>query len=212
MLPIGGMSPVRNWSEIATVLVWLTVCGIMLLAKLKAAQDVIIVCIMLLIFGIANADSLFSHLRIYKVFVVLRRVLLKECICATCCTFACLVAHGILPEARAPGIALPFLSLAVWAKCGVQVSPVVSLGLWAGGTNLMTKVQLGLRFTAQFVGTALALLAFALFYSFRLPGKGPFEHFLSLEAACATFMAFAGAALAVRRKNAATGKAPEKVQ
>lgn len=206
MLPVGGLSPSRNWYEIVIVLTWLTVCSIMFLAKLKAMQDIIIVSIMLIIFGIVNADALFSHLRVYKVFVVLRRVLLKECICAACCTLACLVAHGIVPEARAPGIALPFLCLAVWAKSGVQVSPVVSLGLWAGGTNMMTKVQMGLRFAAQGAGTALALLAFALFYSFRFPNNGPFEHFLSVEAACATFMVFAGAGLVVRRKDAKTAE------
>eukprot|EP00913_Durusdinium_trenchii_P002727 g2523.t1 len=68
--------------------------------------------------------------------------------------------------------------------CGVQTNPLLSAGLWAGGRNQMTKVQLFLRILAQVAGSVIAFAAFGLYYSFRFPGEGPFSHFLGLESAC----------------------------
>merc|ERR1712151_641369 len=108
--------------------------------------------IWLTIMGIVNADALFAHFRIYKVFVILRRTLLKDCLAAMSVLLACLIVHGFKPEARAPGVAVHIAALASWALNGVQTSPLVSCALWIGGRNLMTKNQLLLRILAQVAG------------------------------------------------------------
>ncbi|CAE7238377.1 pppA, partial [Symbiodinium sp. KB8] len=78
MLPISRKQIGRDWMEFFTILVWATVILIMFLAKLKAFQDVLIAIILGTLMMIANADFFFSHFRIYKIYRVLRRSLLKE--------------------------------------------------------------------------------------------------------------------------------------
>ncbi|CAE7894847.1 pppA, partial [Symbiodinium microadriaticum] len=77
MLPISRKQIGRDWMEFFTILVWATVILIMFLAKLKAFQDVLIAIILGTLMMIANADFFFSHFRIYKIYRVLRRSLLK---------------------------------------------------------------------------------------------------------------------------------------
>lgn len=167
--------------EFFTVLVWATVILIMFLSKMKAFQDVLAAIIMGTIFLIVNADAVFANFKCYKVFVVLRHSLRKDCFSAFALALGCLLLHGAWPDAAAPGVMLHLASLAAWILVGVQTSPVVSCGLWAGGRNQMTKMQLGLRILAQAAGCMIAFAGFALYYSFRLPGEGPFNHFFGLQ-------------------------------
>jgi len=157
MLPIGKVQVGRDWMELFTVLVWATVILIMFLSKLKAAQDVLIAVILGSIMAIMNADLLFARLRIYKIYLVLRKLLLKECLTSAVLSFVCLMLHGMWPEAVAPGILLHISSLAAWVSQGVQTSPVVSSGLWLGGQNVMTKNQLVLHVLAHCTGTCWRL-------------------------------------------------------
>merc|ERR1712039_224107 len=76
----------------------------------------------------------------------------------------------------------------------VQTNPMVSIGIWLGGKNTMTKIQLMLRFVAQFAGNVLAFCLFGLWYSFRFPGEGPFSHILSVESICAAVITLCAAA------------------
>mmetsp|Transcript_72761 Transcript_72761/g.162899 ORF Transcript_72761/g.162899 Transcript_72761/m.162899 type:complete len:205 (-) Transcript_72761:19-633(-) len=184
--------------EFFTVVVWATVILIMFLAKLKAAQDVMIAIILSIIMVVANADTLFSSFRFYKVFIVFRWALLRDLATAVCLTLAWLLVHGAFPEARAPGVLLHLSALAPWVLCGVQSSPLVSCGLWAGGRNQMTKVQLMLHIAAQVAGSVLAFCAFGLYYSFRFPGEGPFRHFFGLESLAAAAVTFAMSVVHIR--------------
>jgi len=190
MLPIGKVQVGRDWMELFTVLVWATVILIMFLSKLKAAQDVLIAVILGSIMAIMNADLLFARLRIYKIYLVLRKLLLKECLTSAVLSFVCLMLHGMWPEAVAPGILLHISSLAAWVSQGVQTSPVVSSGLWLGGQNVMTKNQLVLHVLAHCTGNVLAFAVWGLYYSFRFPGEGPFKHFFGMESACGAMVVF----------------------
>ncbi|CAE8592125.1 unnamed protein product, partial [Polarella glacialis] len=129
----------RDWMEFFTVLVWATVILIMFLSKLKASQDVLIALILGTMMLVGNADFFFSHFRFYKIYFVLRKSLLKDVVGACSLGLGCLAAHGQWPEARSPGAALHLASLAAWVLLGVQTSPLLSAGLWAGGKNQMTK-------------------------------------------------------------------------
>lgn len=196
--------------EFFTVLVWATVILIMFLAKLKAFQDVLIAVILGTMMLVANADYFFSHFRVYKIYIVLRKSLLHDVLGATGLGFGCLALHGMWPEARAPGVMLHLASLAAWVACGVQTNPMLSAGLWAGGRNQMTKAQLLLRILAQAAGFVIAFAAFGLYYSFRFPGKGPFEHFLGLESICSAAVTFAASVAHIRARDAQTAKMLEK--
>uniref|UniRef100_A0A7S0B5G7 Uncharacterized protein n=1 Tax=Pyrodinium bahamense TaxID=73915 RepID=A0A7S0B5G7_9DINO len=198
MLPLSRVQVGRDYMEFFTVVVWATVILIMFLAKLKAMQDVLIAIILIIIMAICNADSLLANFHFYKVFVVFRWALLRDCICAVFLTLGWLGVHGAWPEARAPGILLHLSALAPWVLCGVQSSPVVSCGLWAGGRNQMTKIQLMLRILAQVTGTILAFAVFGLYYSFRFPGEGPFRHFFGLESVCSAGVTFVASVLHIR--------------
>merc|ERR1712151_220119 len=121
---------------------------------------------------------------------------------AAALSLGCLVAHGMFPEMRAPGVALHIASLAAWAFCNVQTSPVVSCGLWAGGRNQMTKIQLMLRIIAQAAGSVLAFALFGLYYSFRFPGQGPYKHFFGLESICGATITFGASVLYIKRRDA----------
>mmetsp|Transcript_7263 Transcript_7263/g.22740 ORF Transcript_7263/g.22740 Transcript_7263/m.22740 type:complete len:217 (+) Transcript_7263:91-741(+) len=204
MLPISRVQVGRDWMEFFTVLVWFTVMLIMFLAKLKVAQDVLVAIILLTIMVICNADSLFANFRWYKIYFVLRRSLMKDCASAGSLALACLAVHGVWPDARAPGVALHLASLAAWVTCGLQTSPVVSCGLFVGGRNQMTKIQLMLRILAQVTGGILAFASWGLYYSFRFPGQGPFEHFFSLESVCGAAVTFAASVLHIRARDAQT--------
>jgi len=190
MLPIGKVQVGRDWMELFTVLVWATVILIMFLSKLKAAQDVLIAVILGSIMAIMNADLLFARLRIYKIYLVLRKLLLKECLTAAALSFLCLLLHGMWPEAVIPGILLHIASLVAWISQGVQTSPIVSYGLWLGGQNLMTKTQLVLHVMAHCTGNVLAFAVWGLYYSFKFPGEGPFRHFFGVESACGAMVVF----------------------
>merc|ERR1712217_40923 len=137
--------------------------------------------IMGIIMAICNADYLFSNFRFYKVFIVLRKVLFRDLVSATVLALGCLTLHGFAPDMRAPGVALHIAAFIAYVFGDVQTSPVVSLGLWAGGRNQMTKIQVMLRVGTQITANALAFLLFGLFWSFRHPGEGPYKTFLSLE-------------------------------
>mmetsp|Transcript_10630 Transcript_10630/g.31211 ORF Transcript_10630/g.31211 Transcript_10630/m.31211 type:complete len:218 (+) Transcript_10630:65-718(+) len=202
MLPISRVQVGRDWMEFFTVLVWGTVILIMFLAKLKVAQDVLVAIILLTIMAICNADTLLSGFRFYKIFVVLRKSLMKDCFSAASLALVCLTVHGMWPDARAPGVALHIASLAAWVACGVQTSPLISCGLWAGGRNQMTKIQLMLRIGAQVTGSILAFAMFGLYYSFRFPGEGPFRHFFGLESTCGALVAFVASVLHIRARDA----------
>eukprot|EP00928_Gymnodinium_smaydae_P074314 TRINITY_DN57370_c0_g1_i1.p2 TRINITY_DN57370_c0_g1~~TRINITY_DN57370_c0_g1_i1.p2 ORF type:complete len:220 (-),score=55.83 TRINITY_DN57370_c0_g1_i1:96-755(-) len=208
MLPISRVQVGRDWMELFTVLVWLTVILVMFLAKLKALQDVLIAIVLLILMGIANADTLFAKLRVYKIYLVLRKALLKDCFSAASITLGCLIVHGMFPSAQAPGVALHLGSLLAWFACGVQPSPLISCGLYAGGRNQMTKIQLMLRIAAQFAGIVLSFALFGLYYSFRFPGEGPFAHIFSVQGAIGAFVAFAASAAQIRMKEAKTAPAP----
>merc|ERR1740130_749908 len=150
---------------------------------MKAAQDIILALIMGLIMLIVNADSIFAKFRFYKIYFVLRKSLHRDLGSSVALTMGCLIMHRIFPEAKLPGIALHLSSIAVWIFAGVQANPMVSCGLYLGGKNQMTRVQLMLRVAAQTTGMALALAVFGFWSSFRFPGRGPFHHFFGLESA-----------------------------
>eukprot|EP00441_Pelagodinium_beii_P018328 CAMPEP_0197665714 /NCGR_PEP_ID=MMETSP1338-20131121/60214_1 /TAXON_ID=43686 ORGANISM="Pelagodinium beii, Strain RCC1491" /NCGR_SAMPLE_ID=MMETSP1338 /ASSEMBLY_ACC=CAM_ASM_000754 /LENGTH=186 /DNA_ID=CAMNT_0043244601 /DNA_START=36 /DNA_END=596 /DNA_ORIENTATION=- len=177
---------------------------IMFLAKLKAFQDVLIAIILGTIMLVANADFFFSHFRLYKIYVVLRHALLKDVVGSATLGLVCLAVHGLWPEASAPWVALHLTALAAWALCGIQANPMVSVGLWAGGKNQMTKAQLLLRILAQAAGSVIAFAAFGLYYSFRFPGEGPFGHFLGIGSACSAAVTFAGSVAHIRVIDAQT--------
>ncbi|CAJ1433896.1 unnamed protein product, partial [Effrenium voratum] len=160
MLPISKKQVGRDWMEFFTILVWATVILIMFLAKLKAFQDVLIAVILGTLMLVANADFFFSRFRMYKIYVVLRKSLFKDVVGAAGLGLFCLALHGMWPEAKGPGVALHLASLAAWVSCGVQTSPLLSAGLWAGGRNQMTKVQLLLRILAQVAGSIIAFAGF----------------------------------------------------
>ncbi|CAE7213164.1 pppA [Symbiodinium natans] len=211
MLPISRKQIGRDWMEFFTILVWATVILIMFLAKLKAFQDVLIAIILGTLMMIANADFFFSHFRIYKIYKVLRRSLLKDVIGASALGLLCLSLHGLWPEAKGPGVALHLASLAAWVVCGIQTHPLLSAGLWAGGRNQMTKVQLFLRVLAQAAGSIIAFAVFGLYWSFRFPGEGPFSHFLGLESACSAAVTFAASVAHIRVRDAQAAKDLAKV-
>lgn len=182
MIPVTkGTQASRDWMMIGTVLVWTTIIAIMFLSKLKAAQDFLVCGIMLICVLIANADHIFSGFRWYKIFVVLRVSIQLDCACAITVTGGCLILHALWPDSCLPGVAMHLLAFGMWVFCEFQATPFVSYGLYVGGKNFMTKVQLFLRFGAQIAGMALALLIFALVYSFKFPGLDPFNHFLGWE-------------------------------
>lgn len=204
MLPISRLQVGRDWMEIFTILVWFTVILIMFLAKLKATQDVLIAMIMMTIMAIVNADALFSKFRFYKVYLVLRKPLGADCQYSFFQALFCLVLHGIWPEARGPGILLHILSFVAWVQYGVQTSPMVTCGIWYGGTNQLTKIQLGLRLAAQWAGGFIAFAMFGLWYSFRFPGEGPFGHIFCLEGAVCAAATFGASILHIRHYEART--------
>eukprot|EP00443_Scrippsiella_acuminata_P121066 CAMPEP_0115663542 /NCGR_PEP_ID=MMETSP0272-20121206/47893_1 /TAXON_ID=71861 /ORGANISM="Scrippsiella trochoidea, Strain CCMP3099" /LENGTH=186 /DNA_ID=CAMNT_0003101891 /DNA_START=149 /DNA_END=709 /DNA_ORIENTATION=+ len=172
----------------------------MFLSKLKAFQDVMIALILGAIFAICNADSIFARFRFYKVFIALRKPLQKDCASTVGLSLLCLALHGQWHEARWPGAALHLSSLAAWALYGVQTGPMVSCGIWAGGKNQMTKIQLMLRIIAQATGSVLAFAIFGLYFSFRFPGEGPFSHFFGLESLGAAVVAFIASVAHIRHR------------
>mmetsp|Transcript_11405 Transcript_11405/g.17202 ORF Transcript_11405/g.17202 Transcript_11405/m.17202 type:complete len:214 (-) Transcript_11405:121-762(-) len=213
MLPIARKALGRDWMEFFTVLVWATVILIMFLSKLKAAQDVLVALILGTLFAIANADYLFSHFRFYKIFVVLRKELLKDTVVTGALSLFCLALHYNWHEAAWPGILLQFLTLAVWIATGAQPGPMVSLGIWAGGKNQMTKIQLMLRMVAQTAGNIVAFASFGLYYSFAFPGEGPFSHFFGLESNLAAGLVLIMTVILIRhRETVVQNKIAEKSQ
>mmetsp|Transcript_57367 Transcript_57367/g.136356 ORF Transcript_57367/g.136356 Transcript_57367/m.136356 type:complete len:207 (-) Transcript_57367:174-794(-) len=170
MLPISATRDGRDWMEIFTVLVWATVILIMFLAKLKAAQDVLVIVILSGIMLVVNADQLFQNRRWYKVFRVIRKSLTKDFFGAFLVIFSCLVMGGFW----APHV-LSALSVAAWAGLGIQVSPMVSCGLYRGGKNQMTTVQLMLRVGTQVAGGLSGLLLLYLLRSW-FPREELFSH------------------------------------
>lgn len=173
---------------------------IMFLSKLKAFQDVLIALILGAIFAICNADSFFSRFRFYKIYIGLRKPLFKDCMSTVALSLFCLAIHGQWHEARWPGAALHLSSLAAWAACGVQSGPMVSCGIWAGGKNQMTKIQLMLRIIAQATGSVLAFAIFGLYFSFRFPGEGPYSHFCGLESLGGAIVAFVASVVHIRHR------------
>eukprot|EP00927_Polykrikos_kofoidii_P077682 TRINITY_DN74599_c0_g1_i1.p1 TRINITY_DN74599_c0_g1~~TRINITY_DN74599_c0_g1_i1.p1 ORF type:complete len:246 (+),score=40.55 TRINITY_DN74599_c0_g1_i1:65-739(+) len=200
MLPISRVQVGRDWMDFFTVLVWGTVILIMFLAKLKAAQDVQVVIILSIIMFICNADSIMGRLRVYKIYLVLKSALRKDCLSASGVALGCLVLHGVWPDARAPGVLLHLAAVAAWVTLGVQTSPLVSCGIYLGGRNQMTKTQMFLRVGAQVVGSVLAFAVFGLYFSFRFPGEGPYRHIVSLESLFSALVAFVASVVLVKRQ------------
>merc|ERR1712137_1463724 len=110
-----------------------------------------------------------------KVFVVLRSALKKDFFATFLLALSCLVYHGLRPHESVPGIALHVCSLAIWAFRGAQASPLLSCGIFVGGTNQMKRHELTLRIFSEICGLLLSFAIFGLYYSFRLPGDGPFN-------------------------------------
>jgi len=187
-----------------TVLVWGTVILIMFLSKLKAFQDVLVAIILLCLFAIFNADQIFGNFKFYKIYVILKSALKKDCFGMFVLSLLCLAIHGQWHDARWPGALLHLSTLAAWAASGVQAGPMVSCGLYAGGKNQMTRIQLMLRVAAQATGGALAFAAFGLYYSFRFPGEGPFTHFFGLESLLAAIAVFGASVVSIRHREAKT--------
>jgi len=202
MLPISRVTVGKDYMEFFTTVVWATVILIMFLAKLKVVQDFYVAAIIISVMIIVNADLLFRGFHWYKVFMVLRSSLRKDCGCTVLLAFACLAAHGTWPESVWPGVALHFGSFVVWFFSGKQTSPLVTCGLWAGGKNQMTKVQLMLRVAAQFLGCVIAFAAFGLWYSFRVPGQGPFKHLLSPQSAVGAAVTILGSVVVIKNRDA----------
>merc|ERR1719401_613435 len=159
-----------------------------------------------------NADFFFAKFRFYKIYIVLRRSLLKDFVSAASVSLFCLALHGMWPDAYAPGVALHFSSLAAWVACGVQTSPMVSCGLWAGGKNQMTKMQLFLRLSVQLAGIVLAFAIFGLYFSFRFPGEGPFRHFFGTGSLCGAGITFVTSVAHIRFRDNAAAADRMKVQ
>jgi len=200
MLPVGGVKPGRDWLEIFTIVVWGTAILIMFLAKLKAMQDVYVGIVLAVILAIINADTFFAKFKIYKMYMVLRRALFKDFVGTALISVCCLGLHGHWPEANAPGAILHLSALGVWLASGVQASPMVSTALYFGGRNLMTKHQLWLRACAQVCGFLIAFAAFGLYYSFALPGEGPFQHIISPVSILSALATFGGTFVCIQRR------------
>lgn len=180
MLPVGGkVKAGRDWLEIFTIVVWFTAILIMFLAKLKAMQDVYVSTVLAVILAIVNADTFFAKFKIYKMYMVLRKALFKDFLATALISTCCLITHGQWPETNLPGAILHLAALGVWLGNEVQASPMVSCALYLGGRNQMTRHQLWLRAGAQVCGFLIAFAAFGLYYSFALPGEGPFKHIVS---------------------------------
>lgn len=83
MLPQNAGAPARDWMQILIALVWLTVLCIMLLAKMKAIQDVIVLAFLLIATGVQNLEmiipSLTADKRYERNFNALRKHLRWEC-------------------------------------------------------------------------------------------------------------------------------------
>jgi len=176
--------------QLFTVIVWMTVILIMFLSKLKAAQDIMVAIIIVIMIGIFNADDLFGNFRWFKVYKVLKWSLCNDMCSAAGVTFFFLVVHGFCPDSNAPGALLHLAAVAVWFVKDIHTSPLVTAGIWAGGKNMMTRLQLYLRVAAQVIGAVLSFCVFGLYYSFRFPGIHPFDHMISvvsLISAAATF-------------------------
>eukprot|EP00747_Dinoflagellata_sp_TGD_P162950 gnl/TRDRNA2_/TRDRNA2_181136_c0_seq1.p2 gnl/TRDRNA2_/TRDRNA2_181136_c0~~gnl/TRDRNA2_/TRDRNA2_181136_c0_seq1.p2 ORF type:complete len:213 (+),score=45.22 gnl/TRDRNA2_/TRDRNA2_181136_c0_seq1:96-734(+) len=212
MLPIGKVQSGRDWMEIFTVLVWATVILIMFLAKLKAMQDVLLCAIMGFLMLLFNADALFASQRWYKIFVVLRETLKKDCLTTLAIALTCLMAHGVWHEARWPGVAMHIASLLAWVCLGIQTSPLVSCGLHIGGKNIMTKLQLKMRIGAQICGGGLAFCLFGMWWSFKFPGEGPFRHFFGIESFIGAVVTVAGSIANARQRDAKTAAKAAKEQ
>lgn len=141
--------------------------------KLNTIQGLLLLAIGFVVQVISSADILFAQMRIYKVYIILRRALLLDCLSAHLLTLTCLMLHGRWPDARIPGVMLHLFAVLAWASGGVQANPMVSCGIWAGGRNQMTRNQLLLRMVAQMTGTIIAFAVFASYLSFKFPGGGP---------------------------------------
>uniref|UniRef100_A0A7S1FFQ3 Uncharacterized protein n=1 Tax=Noctiluca scintillans TaxID=2966 RepID=A0A7S1FFQ3_NOCSC len=190
MLPIGKVRSGKDWMEIFTVVVWGTVILIMFLSKLKAFQDCLIAIIIGTIMLIMNADVFFSRLRMYKVYFVIKGVLKWDLGVSFAVVLGCLILHGIWPEAYWPGVLMHLLAFGAWIGLKVQASPLLTLGLYFGGRNQMTRTQMILHLMAQVGGITLAFVGFSLWYSFKYPGEGPFHHFFGIGSACAAIAVF----------------------
>merc|ERR1719401_3140738 len=125
---------------------------------------------------------------------------MQDCFGTAGLSLFCLGLHGQWHDARWPGALLHLSTLAAWAACGVQTGPMVSCGIWAGGKNQMTKIQLMLRIIAQATGSILAFAVFGLYFSFRFPGEGPFSHFFGLESLGAAVVAFVASVAHIRQR------------
>ncbi len=84
MLPVGAGRAQRDWVSVFICVVWLTAVVIMFLSKLKRAQDLFIVVLLLTITAINNVENMVSddtakNSRLYKVFLVFQTQLKKEC-------------------------------------------------------------------------------------------------------------------------------------
>merc|ERR1719263_722442 len=141
---------------------------------------------------VVNADTLLAKFRFYKIYFVLRKTLQKDFLYSLLLMGGCLVLHRIFPEATWPGCALHLGAAAAWIASGLQTSPLVSLALYVGGKNQMTRVQLMLRLAAQSVGTFLALSIFGFYYSFRRTWRGPFYKFFCIESFLTAAVVFFG--------------------
>merc|ERR1712217_95964 len=136
----------------------------------------------------------------------------RDLVSATVLALGCLTVHGFAPDMRAPGVALHIAAFIAYVFGDVQTSPVVSLGLWAGGRNQMTRIQVMLRVLTQLAGNALAFLLFGLFWSFRPPGEGPYKTFLSLESIAGMTLTFGASFLAIKKRDAKDKERLQKTQ
>eukprot|EP00811_Abedinium_folium_P011602 NODE_20746_length_783_cov_9.193598.p1 GENE.NODE_20746_length_783_cov_9.193598~~NODE_20746_length_783_cov_9.193598.p1 ORF type:complete len:210 (-),score=36.51 NODE_20746_length_783_cov_9.193598:74-703(-) len=198
MLPVSQKDFGRDPLEIVTILVWFTVILIMFISKLKALQDFLIVTIMGIGMLIYNADALFAHTHCYKVYFVLKKRIRADFWGTTAITLLCLLLHGGWPDASWPAVIMHASSFAPWLTSNAQTSPVLSCGIYVGGKNLMTRVQVMIRVGAQLVGMLLAFTIFGLYYSFQFPGEGPFNHIFGLESCASAAATFCAAAAHTR--------------
>lgn len=201
MLPINRRIG-RDWMLIGVASIWATVIVIMFLSKMKTSQDVIAALVMALIFFIANLDNMFARYKSYKVFTVLKPSLYAEARGSAVCV-AVAVALELSLE-WSPGWIYPCCAFAIHSWNGRHCHPMLTLGVWAGSPNLLTKKHAIYYIGAQTCGAALSALivafVWAVYHDILLrDGLPSMLSFLEMAGACS--ICFGAALLRARITN-----------
>jgi len=127
-------------------------------------RDVIATAILAFIMFLFNLDEIFGRYKSYKVFVILKPSLWREMRgAAFCVALACALelAFGV-----SPGWIYPCFAFMIYFAIGTHCHPILTLGIWAGSINLLTKKHMCYYIGAHLCGAIIASLLSALGWSF----------------------------------------------